>query len=110
MSASAEFSGAMRERITLEAQAPGSDTDGGLSEVWQSIGLVWAQVSPSGAGPESVGGTLSALPRYHVILRRFDDVAVGNRAIWRGATYQILNISRDPATPDRMSFEMELLR
>ena len=110
MSGPAEFAGALNQRITLETQSAGTDADGGPSGTWQSLGLVWAHITPAGAGPETVGGTLAAMARYHITLRCRDDLNVGDRLTWRAATYTILTISRDPATLDRMELLVELMR
>lgn len=39
-------------KLTLEAPTRSSDGAGGFSEVWQTIGTIWGEVLPRGAGRE----------------------------------------------------------
>lgn len=42
----------MARRMTLEAPARLSDGAGGFTESWQTLGTIWAEVKPRGAGRE----------------------------------------------------------
>ncbi|OAN84460.1 phage tail protein [Jannaschia sp. EhC01] len=39
-------------KLVLEAPNRASDSAGGFSEVWQALGIIWAEVLPRGAGRE----------------------------------------------------------
>jgi len=106
----AEFAGALRERVTLEYQAAGTDALGVANGAWRLRGTVWAAIVPAGEGAVAVGDALSAEPRYRVTLRRRDDFSVGDRLIWRGRTLSVLSLSTDPAQPDRMTCLVEQMR
>ncbi len=104
---SAEFAGALRERVTLERQAPGRDALGVASGAWVSLGQCWAAVLPAGEGAGFVGDAAAAPARYRLILRKRRVFGVGDRVVWRGQTLVVLNVTHDPATPDRMSCLIE---
>jgi len=105
-----ELAGALKERVTLEYQAAGTDARGVANGAWLSRGTVWAAVVPAGEGAPYAADALSVEPRYRVTLRRRDDLGVGDRLIWRGRTLGVLSITADPAQPDRMTCLVEQLR
>jgi len=111
MSAAAEFAGGLKERVTIEYQAPGTDALGIANGAWQTRGCVWASLVPSTTdGAAYAGDAMSAAQRYHVTVRRRADVRVGDRLIWRGRALIVLNLAHDPAQPDRMTFLVEQMR
>jgi head-tail adaptor len=107
---SAELSGLLRERVTLERQAPGRSSLGVATGAWLSLGQCWAAVVPMGEGAGFVGDAPAAPARFHVTIRVRKVFGVGDRVVWRGRTLVVLNATFDPTLPDRMTCLTEEVR
>lgn len=107
---SAEFAGSLREQISVER--PTADrTSAGLRLVqWQTVLRCRAAVQPEGAGPESEGMALSAMPRFRVTIRRQAEVMIDHRVLWRGRPLAVRQIIDDPRLPDRLVLRCEEVR
>ncbi len=105
-----ELAGLLRERVTLERQAPGRNALGVASGAWLSLGQCWAAVVPMGEGAGFVGDAPAAPPRFHITIRVRTIFGTGDRMVWRGRTLVVLNVTFDPTIPDRMSCLTEEVR
>jgi len=110
VSAGNEFSGVLKERVTLERQSAGRDMLGLPNGIWLSRGSVWAAIQVAGEGAAIVGDTASSLPRFHVVLRYRNDVAPGDRMIWRARALSVQSVTVDNTMPDRMICLTEEMR
>lgn len=108
MSAPAEFAGTLRERVTLEYQAPGTDALGQPNGAWLTRGTHWAAVQAAGSGPATEAGHVGAYARYRVTLRTRARPEPDDRIIWRGRTLNILSVADDPSLPDRLQLLAEV--
>jgi head-tail adaptor len=107
---SAELAGLLRERVTLERQAPGRDALGVARGAWLSLGQCWAAVVPAGEGERYLGDAAAAPARFHVTIRARKVFGVGDRVIWRGRTLVVETVTFDPTIPDRITCLTEELR
>lgn len=107
---SAEFAGALKERVTLEYQAAGTDARGAADGAWLSRGTAWAAIVPAGEGAAYAADAVAGEPRYRVTMRRRLDLSVGDRLVWRGRILSVLSFTTDPAQLDRMTCLVEQLR
>jgi head-tail adaptor len=105
-----EFSGLLREQVIWQQQAAGQVADGALNGAWWVRAQLWAAVTPAGTGAQAEGAVLSAMPRFHVLLRWREDIEVGDRLAWRGRKLLILNITQDYNQRDRMTIFAEQMR
>lgn len=107
---SGELAGRLNQRIVIE-QPSAVRTDSGLQVAgWAEVARCLAEVVPEGAGPETEGMALAAMPRFRVTLRRRDEVAVGQRLMWAGRVLMIRQRLDDPRQPDRMVLRCEEAR
>ena len=105
-----EFAGTLNQRVELLRPTP-DRTEAGLSlRTWERFARCLASVVPDGAGAESEGMSLSALPRFRAVIRMRRDVAVDHKLLWRGRPLLIKQIIEDPRTPDRMQLRCEEMR
>ncbi|RJT24564.1 head-tail adaptor protein [Chakrabartia godavariana] len=107
---SGEFSGALRERVTIEQPNPARDALGGRTGGYLYDGAAWAAVSPLLAADAGVAGALSALPRWSVTLRKREGILPGTRLVWRGRYLQVRGCISDPRDPARMILTCEETR
>lgn len=104
---SAEFSGALTQRLTLLRRQAARDTLGGASGAWAATGTIWASVVPVASAPWGAGDRPVAAPRWRAMLRSNFDVSPGDRAQWRGLIFAVRAVEADPATPDRIALILE---
>ena len=105
-----EFAGTLRERIVIEAPV-GSRTAMGVQQSdWQQVCNCLASVALEGAGPESEGQALSAMPKYRVTIRKRDGIAIDHRIGWRGRVMMVRQILDDPRVRDRIVMRCEEAR
>lgn len=107
---SAEFAGALRERVTIEQPNPARDPLGGRTGGYLYDGAAWAAVSPVIPADLSSADALSALPRWLVTLRKREGVAPGTRLVWRGRYLRVRVVVSDPRDPARMVLTCEEAR
>ena len=106
----AEFAGSLRERITLERPLAERLETGVRESGWEPFGTCLAAVTLEGAGPESEGMALSAMPRFRVVIRSREGVEVDQRLRWRGRLLMIRQVLRNPCLPDRITLKCEEVR
>lgn len=105
-----EFSGALRERIVIERPMT-RRTAAGLQEAgWETVASCFAAIAPEGAGAEAEAMALSAMPRFRVVIRHRDGIAIDQRIGWRGRRMMIRQLIFDPRAPDRLTMRCEEVR
>ena len=105
-----EFAGTLRERIVIE-QPISVRNEMGLQEPgWDEVCRVLASVVLDSVAQESEGQALSAMPRYRVIIRRRDGIALNQRVNWKGRKLAVLQLLDDPRTKDRIVMRCEEVR
>ena len=97
-----EFSGTLRERVTLERRLGNRDALGGAVGAYAYDGAAWAAVSPLIPADLSVADSLSALPRWQVTIRKREGVDLKTRLVWRGRFLGVRSVVSDPRDPARM--------
>lgn len=97
-----EFAGAMNERVTLLKPTAGRDALGDAGGDWTMVDLVWARVVPAATGPDHAGDTRAGLPRWRMWMRPCA-VAVGDRIERVNGVLDIVEVTADPAMPDRVT-------
>jgi head-tail adaptor len=105
-----EFSGALRERATLERRAPDRSASGGRTGRWLYDGAAWIGVMPMMPGEMTVGASRSALPRWQVTMRKREGVDIHSRLVWRGKFLQVRSVISDPKQPAHMILTTEEIR
>ena len=105
-----EFAGTLNERIVIERPV-GSRTAMAVQQSdWQEVCRCLASVALEGAGAESEGQTLSAMPKYRVVIRKRDGIAIDQRISWRGRVMMVRQMLDDPRTRDRIVMRCEEAR
>jgi head-tail adaptor len=97
-----EFAGALRERIAFERRSDARDLLAGARGKWRYDGAAWAAVTPLGSGDVVEADSLSALPRWRVIVRKRDSVDPSSRIVWRGRYLRVRSVESDPREPAQM--------
>jgi head-tail adaptor len=97
-----EFAGALRERIAFERRSDARDLLSGARGKWRYDGAAWAAVTPLGSGDVVEADSLSALPRWRVIVRKRDSVDPSSRIVWRGRYLRVRSVESDPREPAQM--------
>jgi head-tail adaptor len=107
---SAEFAGALNQRVVIEQRAKGRSATGGTFRQWDYVGAAWAAVSPIIPAGLVAGDTLSSALRWKVSLRKREDIAPGHRLVWNGRFLMIRAVVSDPAEPSRFILTCEEAR
>ena len=102
-----EFSGSLRERVTLERRLGNRDALGGAIGAYAYDGAAWAAVSPLIPADLTVADSLSALPRWQVTMRKREGVDLKTRLVWRGRFLGVRSVVSDPRDPARMVLTCE---
>src|SRR5436305_632660 len=80
---SGEFTGTLRERILIDRPIS-TRSEMGLQEPgWEQVCRCLARVVLESIGPESEAQALSAMPRFRVIIRPRDGIALDQRITWK---------------------------
>lgn len=102
-----ELSGALTQRVAIEAWVDVRDDAGASAGTWQARGAVYAAVVPDGGSGAVEGGARRSRRRWRVILRAPVDVGLTSRLIWDGRYLAVLAVERDPGLPDRVLLRCE---
>lgn len=97
-----EFAGALRERISFERRSDERDLLAGARGKWRYDGAAWAAVTPLGAGDPVEADSLSALPRWRIIIRKREGIDLSSRIVWRGRYLRVRSAESDPREPAQM--------
>lgn len=87
-----EFSGILRERISIERQAVGRDALGSAHPQYTTVGVFWAAAEALHGGSASEGESRSAMPRWRFILRVTQVIKPGDRLIWGSRVMTISSV------------------
>ncbi|WP_417593457.1 head-tail adaptor protein [Parasphingorhabdus sp.] len=77
-----EFSGILRERISIERQAPGRDALASAEPQYLTVGVFWAAAEALHGGTTSEAESRSAMPRWRFILRETRAIKPGDQLVW----------------------------
>ncbi len=102
-----EFSGALRERVTIESRLPGKDAAGGRTGRWRYDGAAWTAVSPLIPADLTDAMSLSATPRWQVLMRKREGIGPNSRLVWRGRFLAVRSVVSDPREPAQMILTCE---
>ena len=105
-----EFAGALSERIHIEQQVAERNSMGLQQFGWQPVFSCLAAVVTESIGPESEAMALSAMPRFRIMIRRRDGVAIDQRVRWRGRLLMVRQILEDPRAKERVTLRCEEVR
>lgn len=97
-----EFAGALRERVTIERRLGDRDALGGAVGRYSYEGAAWAGVSPLIPADLTLADSLSATPRWQVILRKREGIDMRTRFLWRGRYLSVRGVISDPRNPAQM--------
>lgn len=105
-----EFAGALSERIIIERPVT-SRTSTGLQEAgWETVLSCFAAIAPEGAGSEAEAMALSAMPRFKVVIRHREGIAIDQRIIWGARRMMVRQLLYDPKAKDRLTLRCEEVR
>lgn len=105
-----EFSGALRERVTIERRLGNRDALGGSTRAYSYEGAAWASVSPLIPADLTLADSLSAMPRWQVTIRKREGIDLKTRFVWRGRYLGVRGCISDPRDPARMVLTCEEAR
>jgi len=96
--------GELNRRLVLEAPAETADGAGGVTRLYDVVTTLWAQVTPVSARADVAAGSLGAVLRSRIVIRKRDDVSTRHRLLDGARIYRILS-ARESA--DRRFLEIE---
>jgi head-tail adaptor len=105
-----EFAGTLRERILIERPVAARDAMGLRATDWEEVCRCFAAIALDGAGADVEAQALSSMPRYRIMIRRRDGIAVGERVSWGGRTMLVRQLLDDPRAKDRITLRCEEIR
>ncbi len=97
-----EFSGTLRERVTIERRLGNRDALGGAVGAYAYDGAAWASLMPMVPADLAAADSLSALPRWQVTMRKREGIDMRTRLVWRGKFLGVRGVLSDPRDPARM--------
>jgi head-tail adaptor len=104
---SAEFAGALTQRVALLRRAEARDDLGGADGAWTTLATTWAALAPVASASWGAGDRPAAVPRWGATLRAGVDVRPGDRLQWRLLLLTVRTVAADPTTPDRLTLTLE---
>ncbi|WP_339822946.1 head-tail adaptor protein [uncultured Parasphingorhabdus sp.] len=87
-----EFSGILRERITIERQTGSRDALASAEPEYITIGEFWAAAEALDGGSASEAESRSAMPRWRFILRETQAIKPGDRLLWGDRVMAIASV------------------
>ena len=105
-----EFAGTLRERIMIERPISVRNAMGLQEPGWEEVCRCLASVALESVGAESEGQALSAMPRYHVIMRWREGITIDQRVSWNGRKLMVRQLLDDPRAKDRIAMRCEEVR
>jgi len=87
-----EFSGILRERISIERQTVGRDALGSAEPQFLTVGVFWAMAEALHGGTLSEAESRSAMPLWRFILRETQTIKPGDRLVWGDRIMTILSV------------------
>ncbi len=110
MSAASEFAGSLRERILVERPVEARTSIGVQQFGWERVASCLASIVPEGAGAEREAMALSAMPRFVVMIRMRDGIAIDQRLRWGTRVLMVRQLTSDPRLGDRITMRCEEAR
>lgn len=107
---SGEFSGSLRERVSIEQRRDERDVLAGRQRGYRYDGMAWAAVTPLAPADQTEADALSSLPRWGVTLRSRDGIGPDTRLVWRGRFLLVRAILSDPRDGSKMTLTCEEVR
>jgi len=105
-----EFAGTLRERILIERPISVRNAMGLQEPGWEQVCRCLAAVALETIGVEAEGQALSSMPKYRVIIRQRDGIALDQRITWHGRSLMVRQLLDDPRTKDRIVMRCEEVR
>lgn len=105
-----EFAGTLRERIAIERPTSVRNAMGLQEPGWEQMCRCLASVTLDSVGAESEAQALSAMPRFKVIIRWREGIALDQRVRWSGRTLMVRQLLDDPRSRDRIVMRCEEVR
>ncbi|GGD98757.1 hypothetical protein GCM10011529_01060 [Polymorphobacter glacialis] len=103
-----ELSGALVERVGVEAWVDGRGDAGEVAGFWQPGVTVFAAVVPDPGGGASEGGARRSRRRWRVTLRAPVAVSLTSQLRWRSEVLAVLAVESDPRRSDRVVLRCEV--
>ena len=107
---SGEFAGTLTERILIERPVPSRNAMGLKQYGWEEVARCLASVTLDSVGAEREAMALSAMPKYRVVVRRRDGLAIDHRVTWKGRAMMVRQLLEDPRAKDRLTLRCEEVR
>lgn len=85
--------GSLNQRIELLSRAISTDTSGGQSTTYTSLGFVWAKVQTSSSGVSELGDGFAALQPKQITMRFRTDIKPGDRIVIGGQQFDVENVA-----------------
>jgi SPP1 family predicted phage head-tail adaptor len=105
-----EFTGTLRERVTIERPISVRNAMGLQEPGWETVCSCLASIVLDSVGPEAEAQALSAMPRYRVTIRMRDAIAIDQRINWSGRKLMVRQLLDDPRAKDRITMRCEEVR
>jgi len=70
-------------------------------------GAAWVAVSPLIPADLAAAGSLSAMPRWQVTMRKREGIDLKTRLVWRGRFLGVRGVVSDPRNPAQMVLTCE---
>ena len=82
--------GDLNRRLALQAPDETPDGAGGVSRTYVTVALVWAQVTPLAMRADIAAGSLGAVRRYRILMRRRGDVTTKHQLADGATVYRVV--------------------
>ncbi len=105
-----EFAGTLRERIIVERPVSTRNSMGLQEPGWETVCNCLASVALETIGVESQGQALSSMPKYQIIIRQRDGIAIDQRIGWNERYFMVRQLLDDPRMKDRIVMRCEEVR
>ena len=102
-----EFSGNLRDRVTIERRDERRSASGGRTGKWLYDGAAWVSVTPLMPANLEAANSLSALPRWQVVMRKREAIGLNTRFVWRGRFLAVRSVVSNPREPAQMILTCE---
>ena len=106
----AEFAGTLRERVLIERPISLRNEMGLQQPGWEQVCRCLASVTLDSVGPESEAQALSAMPKFKVVIRARQGIALDQRISWNGRKLMVRQLLDDPRAKDRIVMRCEEVR
>ena len=106
----AEFAGTLRERVLIERPISLRNEMGLQQPGWEQVCRCLASVRLDSVGAESEAQALSAMPKFKVVIRARQGIALDQRISWNGRKLMVRQLLDDPRAKDRIAMRCEEVR